>query len=121
MNLRQFLLCRSVLTGIKCAARFELLVDRIGSSVSNAKLSEVAEESKYSEEPEDKGNHHDGVQDTFDLALHWDVAVDQPQQQAYDGNCNDNVDEGHLAPCRMQVTKGTDVSWTDLAQEPRRR
>jgi hypothetical protein len=49
-----------------------------------AKLVKIGEKSKYPYEPQNYGNHHHGIQDSLDLALHGNEAVDKPKKQAYD-------------------------------------
>jgi len=62
-----------------------LRVPGTGGLVSDAELIEVIEEPKNFQKPEDHGNDHDTIQYPFDLALHGDKAVHQPQQKPYDG------------------------------------
>jgi hypothetical protein len=41
-----------------------------------------SEKSKSVQKPQDHGNDHDGIQDPFDSSLHWDVAINQPKENA---------------------------------------
>ena len=53
---------------------------------------EVPQYSKYVEQPKDHYHHHHDIEDLFDLAIHGDVAVDEPEQDSdndeSDDNCN---------------------------------
>jgi hypothetical protein len=35
------------------------------------------------QEPHNHGDHDDGIQNRFNLSLHWNEAVDQPKQNTY--------------------------------------
>jgi hypothetical protein len=45
----------------------------------NTELVKIGEKPKYSYEPKNYRNHHDGIQDSLDLALHRNEAVDKPK------------------------------------------
>jgi hypothetical protein len=59
-------------------------------------LTEIRKEPKYSQKPQNHSNYYDGIQDSLNLALHGDEAVDKPQQQAYYRESYYNGDERHL-------------------------
>ena len=52
---------------------------------------EAIEQPKRLQEPQHHSNDNDRVQDGLDGSLHWDVAVDQPEQ-----NPNDNEDKYYV-------------------------
>jgi len=43
---------------------------------------QVTEKSKYLEQPDDENNHNNNVKDGFDFAIHGDVSIDQPKENA---------------------------------------
>jgi hypothetical protein len=55
-------------------------VQPIDLSMPNAELGQVSVKAKYLNKPQNNGNHHDGIQDSLDLALHGYEAVDKPKQ-----------------------------------------
>jgi hypothetical protein len=52
---------------------------------------------KYIHNPQHDRNHHDGVENSLDRALHWNVAIHEPKQNAYNNERQHNVDKGHFA------------------------
>jgi hypothetical protein len=62
----------------------------------HAKLGNVSEKTENFQKPENHRNHDNGIQDALDLALHRDVAVDQPKQQANHGKRDNNGDKRHF-------------------------
>jgi hypothetical protein len=48
----------------------------------NANVSAVIEDAEGIEEPKYNANHHDDVKDLFDLSIHRDVGVHQPEQHS---------------------------------------
>ncbi len=53
------------------------------------------EQSKYVEEPDNDANDHDGVQDRLDASCHGDETIHQPQEDAHDDQCYENLNERH--------------------------
>jgi hypothetical protein len=47
-------------------------------SMPDTELGKVLEKTEYLQEPENDDNHHNAIQNPFDLTLHWDKAVDKP-------------------------------------------
>jgi hypothetical protein len=64
----------------------------------DAELGEVPEKPKNFQEPQNHSNDNDAVQDCFDLALHGDEAIDQPQQDSDYGKGKYDVDKRHMKP-----------------------
>jgi hypothetical protein len=58
----------------------------------NTDVSTVIENAKGIEQPDDDTNHHHDVEDLFDLSVHRDVVVDQPEQHADDYQGDDERD-----------------------------
>jgi hypothetical protein len=57
-----------------------------------------AERSEHSErlqQPKHDTDDNDGVQDAFDLSIHWYVIIDKPKQHTNDDQGNDNINERH--------------------------
>jgi hypothetical protein len=46
--------------------------------MTDAELREIVEEPKDLQKPKDYGNYDNTVEDSFDLSLHGDKAVDEP-------------------------------------------
>lgn len=46
--------------------------------MADLELSEIAEEPEYLQKPNAHGNYNNAIQDSFDLSLHGDEAVDEP-------------------------------------------
>jgi hypothetical protein len=65
-------------------------------SVADTELGDVLEEAEYLQKPQDDGYNYNAVQDALDLSLHWDIAIDQPQQQANDSKRDDNSYKWHF-------------------------
>jgi hypothetical protein len=60
--------------------------------VTDAELREIAEEAEYLQKPEDHGNYNNAIENSFDLPLHGDKAVDEPHHNAdYDQLASLNV------------------------------
>jgi hypothetical protein len=53
----------------------------------------AAENAKGVEQPDDDTDHHHDVEDLFDLPVHRDVGVDQPEQDTDDDEGDDDRDE----------------------------
>jgi hypothetical protein len=64
--------------------------------VTDAELREIAEEAEYLEKPEDHGNYDNAVENSFDLPLHGDKAVDEPHHNADYNQGENHSDQGHL-------------------------
>jgi hypothetical protein len=47
-------------------------------SMPDVELGKVAVEAEYLQKPKNHDNHYNGIQDSLDLTLHGDVAVNQP-------------------------------------------
>jgi hypothetical protein len=92
----------------------------------DTELGEVSEKPKDPQEPKNHGNHHDAIHDPFDLALHWDIAVDKPQQYPDYNKGQYDIDKRHATPsgilseadrnanwhpCSKGLAKQGDVSW----------
>jgi hypothetical protein len=56
------------------------------------------EEPKRVDEPYHEHNHDNAIQDSLDLTLHGDEAIDQPKQHAYYADREYNGDKWHLMP-----------------------
>ena len=59
-------------------------------------LREIAEKSEYLEKPKDHSNYNNAIEDSFDLPLHGDKAVDEPHHDANDNKGENHSDQGHL-------------------------
>jgi hypothetical protein len=46
--------------------------------MADAELSDVIEQTKYLQKPDDYENNYDSIQDSLDLALHRDEAINKP-------------------------------------------
>jgi hypothetical protein len=60
------------------------------SGRSNMNVAESAQQSKDIEQPEDDYHYHHDIEDPFDLTIHGDVVVDEPQQDPGDDESDDN-------------------------------
>lgn len=49
---------------------------------------QTAEHSKSIQKPDNEDYHNNGIKDSFDCLLHWDVIINQPEQYP-DNNKND--------------------------------
>jgi hypothetical protein len=57
---------------------------------------EVIEHPIQIRDPQDQNDHHQTVQDRFDLSLHRDEPVDNPQQETCSDNCHDDSGKWHI-------------------------
>jgi hypothetical protein len=58
-------------------------------------VSSVIDNSKGVQQPDDDANHHDNVEDLFDLSVHRDVGIDKPEQHAHDNQRYDDRNQRH--------------------------
>jgi hypothetical protein len=63
----------------------------------DTELRKVFEHAEYPQKPQNYGDHNDRVQDAFDLTLHGDETVDQPEQNTDYSECENDSDERHIA------------------------
>jgi hypothetical protein len=91
--------------------RFCIAIER-ASSMADVKLREIVEEPEYLQKPKDDGNDYDGIEDSFDLSLHRDKAIDEPQQDANDDKGENQSDKGHL----LFSNRNTEADWFSLIQ-----
>src|SRR5580700_8447715 len=50
----------------------------------NFDVSGVIDDSERVQHPDDDANHHDNVEDLFNLPVHRDVVIDYPKQHSHD-------------------------------------
>jgi hypothetical protein len=75
--------------------------------MADVKLREIAEEPKYLQKPKNYSNHNNAVEDSLDLPLHGDKAVDKPHHDAnYDKRKNQSY-KGHL----LFSNRGIEADW----------
>ena len=55
----------------------------------------VTEHAKGGEQPDHHADHDDNVEDLFDFAIHGNVGVDQPEDDADDDEGDEEINEGH--------------------------
>ena len=51
---------------------------------------DVVEYSEHIQQPKDHDDHHHDIEDVFDLPVHGDVGVDEPEQDANDDESYDD-------------------------------
>lgn len=51
-------------------------------------IHQVAEKSKYFQKPNNKDDHHNKIEDFFDLVVHRNESIDNPQKDSNDYYCN---------------------------------
>lgn len=56
----------------------------------DADVASVIDDAKGRQQPHDHADDHDDVENLFDLRIHRDVGVDQPEQHADDDQRDDN-------------------------------
>jgi hypothetical protein len=59
-------------------------------------MPKMVEHSKEISDPQDQGDHYQSVQDRFDLSLHRDKPVDEPQHKPDSDNCDDYCGKRHI-------------------------
>ena len=57
---------------------------QISLNPRNPDISTMIENAEGVQQPHDDANHHDDVENFFDLSVHRDVGVDQPEQHTDD-------------------------------------
>jgi hypothetical protein len=69
---------------------FSVDADRVRLHLmSNVDIGQRVDQAEDLQQPKNDRDHDDGIQDPFDLSIHRDVGVDQPQHNA-DDNQNEN-------------------------------
>nr|WP_159518979.1 hypothetical protein [Sunxiuqinia indica] len=56
--------------------------------ILNLDVGQVSEHSKCFEKPNYQGNHNDNIEDLFDLAIHWNERIDDPQKNTHNKDYN---------------------------------
>src|SRR6185503_14805857 len=56
---------------------------------------EGAEKSENLQQVDDHRDHNDGIQDTFDFAVHGNVVVYEPEEHSDNDQDTDDIEEGH--------------------------
>jgi hypothetical protein len=59
--------------------------------LSNSDIGEFANEPKHAQEPQDHGDDYDHIQDRLNGARHWNIIVDEPEE-----NTNYDQDYQHM-------------------------
>src|SRR5580692_5704127 len=82
--------------------------------MADAELGQVTKQSEYLQEPQNHGDHYNAVQDSLDLTLHGNEAVNQPHQHSDHEECKYNGYKRHivfsfscLARCVFQKASAT--------------
>jgi hypothetical protein len=70
----------------------------IVNSLPDTELSKVAEDSKDPQKPDNHYDDHNTIYYPFDLALHGDITVKQPQQDSDDHQSEHYIDKRHMEP-----------------------
>ncbi len=65
--------------------------------MADLELSEIAEEPEYLQKPKDHCNYYNAIENSFDLALHGDKAVDEPHNNANNDKGENQSHKGHFA------------------------
>jgi hypothetical protein len=58
-------------------------------------MPKVVKHSKQVSDPQDQDDNYQSVQDRFDLPLHWNKPVDEPQHKPHSNNCDDYGGKRH--------------------------
>lgn len=53
-------------------------------------IMEMVENAKWPEKPNDKNNNNNNVEDGFNFSVHWNEAVNNPQQNTRNNQYNKN-------------------------------
>ena len=61
-------------------------------------VSRVTDDAKHRQQPCDYADYHDDVEDFFDLAVHWDAGIAQPEQHANNNQRDDERNQRHGLP-----------------------
>jgi len=64
----------------------------------NSDVSRMIENTEGVQHPHDDANYDDDVENFFDLPVHRNIGVDQPQQHPHDDQRDDERNQGHLSP-----------------------
>ena len=62
----------------------------------NTNMPKMVKYPKEISDPQDEDDHDHSVQDRFDLSLHRDKPVDEPQHKPYSNNCDDDSGKRHI-------------------------
>jgi hypothetical protein len=65
------------------------------SSVAYTHVVDTSQKSEDLQQPQDDDDDHNDVEDAFDLAVHGDVIVDRPENDANNDECDEQLHEGH--------------------------
>ena len=58
----------------------------------------MIENAEGKQQPHDDANHHDGVENFFNLSVHRDIGVDQSEQHADDDQSDGERNQRHILP-----------------------
>jgi hypothetical protein len=64
----------------------------------NFDVSAVVKYAKGKQDPDNDANHDDGVDNRFDLSVHRNIGVDEPEQYADDNQGENERNQRHRAP-----------------------
>jgi hypothetical protein len=71
---------------------------------ADVNIGERTQKAKSLQQPQHHANHNDGIEDTFNGTVHWNIVVDEPKEHANNNQYDKHTDERHLAflfPCAM--------------------
>lgn len=63
--------------------------------MSHTNMAKMVKYAKKISDPQDEDNDYQSVQDRFDLPLHRNKPVDEPQHKPYSNNCDDDGGKRH--------------------------
>jgi hypothetical protein len=70
-----------------------LVAGRLSSA--DAYAAKRIHKAKHVQQPHHDGNNDNNIQDILDLGVHWDVVVNEPQQDSNDNQSDDERNQGH--------------------------
>lgn len=67
------------------------------ASMPHTNMPKMVEHPKEIPDPQDEDDYDHSIQDRFDLSLHRDKPVDEPQHKPNSNNCEDNGGKRHIS------------------------
>jgi hypothetical protein len=66
------------------------------ASMPHTNMPKMVEHPKEISDPHNENNHYQSIQDRFDLSLHRDKPVYEPQRKSNSNNCKDDGGKRHI-------------------------
>jgi hypothetical protein len=98
---------RSSITINTVPSMFPLSLSYICVLSPDAELPQMIKQPVEVRKPQNQNNDDHAIQDRFDLSLHWDEPVHEPQQEPHGDNCDDDGGKWHFTFSNLNIGPDT--------------